>query len=283
MEATMLRVGVLCSYRAPALTHVLSHGPGYLRSYDIMACVTSEPSFADTSALLSHGIPLHLHSVRRFCDNFGVPSTDRVVRRLYDDKTRMLLQQHRIDVVVTDAYLYLLTDPMLRAYDRRIINLHHSDLTCRDAGGQPRFKGLRAVRDAILGGERSTRATAHLVTPELDEGPPFLRSWRFPVAPLAGWARQAKADDVLKAYIHAHQEWMIRSTWGPLMDAALTLIADGRVDLDAIAEAGAVDEVWQLEEDGSLVPPLAAATVHPGTMSASTSAAHSESMVGAGR
>jgi hypothetical protein len=40
---------------------------------------------------------------------------------------------------------------------------------------------------------------------------------------------------VLKAYVFAHQEWMIRSTWGPLLAATIESIACGRVNLAAPA------------------------------------------------
>ena len=144
-------------------------------------------------------------------------------------------RRYRPTLVVLASYLYLLTQPVLAAFPRQIINVHHSDLTRRDETGRARYTGLRAVRDAIVAGEWATRATVHLVTPELDQGPALLRSWAFPVSPLAVDAITRGATDVLKAYVFAHQEWMIRSAWGPLLAEALELIATGRVDLSASA------------------------------------------------
>jgi hypothetical protein len=60
------------------------------------------------------------------------------------------------------------------------------------------------------------------------------------------------ATDILKAYAYAHQEWMIRATWGPLVDATLTMIADGRLDLTTIADAPGKRPTppLELDEDG---------------------------------
>ena len=173
---------------------------------------------------------------------------------MYDAATVERLQSYSPNLVVLASYLYLLTEPVMAAFPQQIINVHHSDLTRRDDAGRARYTGLRAVRDAIAAGERVTRATVHLVTPELDQGPALLRSWAFPVSPLAVDAITRGATDVLKAYVFAHQEWMIRSTWGPLLAGALELIATGRVDLTATAATSPELPLkpWDREEIGPL-------------------------------
>lgn len=247
-----LRVAVLCSHRAPAMQYLLQRGAHQHPLYEIVACIGSEVKCADEDLIRASGIPMHLHPIGLFCAEHGVPWTDRRMRPSYDRVTAQLLWPYRADLVMLDAYLYLLSDTMLSHYPRRIVNLHHSDLLRVDAAGRPRFPGLRAVRDAILAGESDTRATAHLVTPELDAGPPLLRSRPFPVAPLVASARQWQAADILKAYAYAHQEWMIRTTWGPLLEGVVTLVADGRLDLDT---RSARDAVWELDELGRVQPP----------------------------
>jgi hypothetical protein len=86
-----------------------------------------------------------------------------------------------------------------------------------------------------VAGEPETRATVHLVTSELDQGPPILRSGPFVVSPLAHDALRWRATDVLNAYVFAHQEWLIRSAFGPLLAAALESIATARCDLAELA------------------------------------------------
>ena len=260
-----LRVAVLCSHRAPALRYLLQHGAHQAPLYEIVACISSEVKCADEDLIRTSGIPVHFHPIGLFCAEHGVPWTDRRMRPPYDSVTAQLLWPYRADLVMLDTYLYLLSDAMLSRYPRRIVNLHHSDLLRVDAAGRPLFAGLRAVRDAIVAGETETRATAHLVTSELDAGPPLLRSWPFPVSPLVEDARRWNATDILKAYAYAHQEWMIRATWGPLMAGALALIAEGRLDLRTWS---AGDTAWELDARGRVLPPEAeyATTAEKGTV-----------------
>jgi folate-dependent phosphoribosylglycinamide formyltransferase PurN len=245
---------VLCSHRAPGLDHLLRHDPNRGVLYDIPCCLTTEETFADRELTATHGIPLIVHPVRRFCEAHGYRLTDQVGRAAYDTTTALRLEPYQPDVVVLASYLYVLTTPMLASFPNHIVNVHHSDLTRRDAAGRALFPGLRAVRDAILAGEPETRSTVHVVTSELDQGPPFLRSWAFPVSPLAAFAKISCASDVLKAYVFAHQEWMIRMTWGPLLARAIELIATDRIDLSDLAAAPRklLGPPWDLGEHSAL-------------------------------
>ena len=126
------------------------------------------------------------------------------------------------------GYLHILTGPMLEAYPERIINIHDSDLTLTDALGRPKYRGLHAVRDAVFAGERETRSTVHLVTPEVDVGPPLFRSWAFPTHPLIDAARRWRSTDILNAYAYAQREWMMRASWGQLLATAIDLYGKRR-------------------------------------------------------
>jgi folate-dependent phosphoribosylglycinamide formyltransferase PurN len=109
------------------------------------------------------------------------------------------------------------------------------------------------VADAIGGGQASTRATVHLVDAEPDGGQPLVASWPFPVAPLAVDALSFGAREMLKAYVFAHQEWMIRAASGALLASALRLVADGVVDLRALAARPAATVVpWMVDTNGRI-------------------------------
>jgi folate-dependent phosphoribosylglycinamide formyltransferase PurN len=234
-----MRIAVLCSHRAPGLAHLLDADPNHGMLYQIVCCLTSEEVCAETALGASRGIPVVVHPIRRFCRERDGRLSDLRLREAYDAATVGHLAPYRPDLVVLAGYLYLVTTPMLKAFRNRIINAHHGDLSRRDPAGRARFVGLRAVRDAIVAGEAETRATVHLVTSELDQGPPIVRSGAFPVSRLAHVAIQWGATDVLKAYVFAHQEWLIRSAFGPLLAAALESIATARCDLAALAAAHA--------------------------------------------
>ena len=248
-----LRVAVLCSGRAPGLLHLLNRDPRRGAAYDVVCCVTSEESFAEQLGVERRGVPIAVHSIARFCEQQGVTRTDRRVRAAYDHGTLEILERYHPDLVLLDGYLLLLTAPMLEAYDGRLINLHHSDLLLRNRDGSVRYPGLRAVRDAVLAGETETRASAHLVTAALDDGPVLLRSWPFAVPPVARWALDNGAADLLKSAIWAHQEWMLREAWGPMLAAVLELAAFGMT-----GPGGRIDHAlagrWALARDGSFTP-----------------------------
>ena len=252
-----VRVAVLCSRRAPGLLHLLQAQQRDAMPFEIVCAVTSEPDLAGADAIAAQGVPVLTHGIADFYGARGSKVyRDFHTRRVYDRATTDLLNGFRPDLVLLDGYLYLLTRPMLEQFRNRILNLHFSDLTIRRADHRPAYAGIRAVRDAIADGQHETSATVHLVNDEPDGGAPVVRSWAYPVSPLVSRARHWDATDMLKAYAYAHQEWMIRDASGPLLDAALRLVADGRVDLD---ELGASDPArimpWLVDEQGRMTPP----------------------------
>jgi hypothetical protein len=70
---------------------------------------------------------------------------------------------------------------------------------------------------------------------------------------VAGWAREHAAADVLKSVIWAHQEWMLRDAFGPMIAAVVELAAIGlshpgrRIDHALLGR-------WSLARDGSFAP-----------------------------
>jgi formyltetrahydrofolate deformylase len=79
-------------------------------------------------------------------------------RRLFS-----LVADHEIDVVVLARYMQVLSDEACRRLEGRAINIHHSFL--------PGFKGARPYHQAYERGVKLIGATAHFVSPDLDEGP----------------------------------------------------------------------------------------------------------------
>jgi formyltetrahydrofolate deformylase len=74
-----------------------------------------------------------------------------------------LVDEHDAELVVLARYMQVLSDDACRALDGRAINIHHSFL--------PGFKGARPYHQAHARGVKLIGATAHYVTPDLDEGP----------------------------------------------------------------------------------------------------------------
>src|SRR5207253_1322601 len=74
-----------------------------------------------------------------------------------------LTGEYRVDLVVLARYMQVLSDELCKRLDGRVINIHHSFL--------PSFKGAKPYHQAYDRGVKVVGATAHYVTPDLDEGP----------------------------------------------------------------------------------------------------------------
>jgi formyltetrahydrofolate deformylase len=74
-----------------------------------------------------------------------------------------LVEEQQVDLIILARYMQVLSDAMCRRLDGRVINIHHSFL--------PGFKGANPYHRAYDRGVKMVGATAHYVTPDLDEGP----------------------------------------------------------------------------------------------------------------
>ena len=74
-----------------------------------------------------------------------------------------LITKYQIDLVVLARYMQVLSSNLCAQLLGRAINIHHSFL--------PSFKGARPYHQAYERGVKMIGATAHYVTPDLDEGP----------------------------------------------------------------------------------------------------------------
>jgi formyltetrahydrofolate deformylase len=74
-----------------------------------------------------------------------------------------LVEQQQVDLIILARYMQVLSDQLCRKLDGRVINIHHSFL--------PGFKGAKPYHRAYERGVKMVGATAHYVTPDLDEGP----------------------------------------------------------------------------------------------------------------
>lgn len=104
----------------------------------------------DLKALVeSHGI--------KFIDQSGL------VKDAAEAQLRTLVGDLKIDLVVLARYMQILSPGFCGELSGKIINIHHSFL--------PGFKGAKPYHQAHARGVKIIGATAHFVTPELDEGP----------------------------------------------------------------------------------------------------------------
>lgn len=80
-----------------------------------------------------------------------------------EQKLLGLVQQTGADLVVLARYMQVFSDMLSKRLYGKTINIHHSFL--------PSFKGAKPYHQAHERGVKLIGATAHYVTPDLDEGP----------------------------------------------------------------------------------------------------------------
>lgn len=73
------------------------------------------------------------------------------------------LQEARVDLVVLAGFMRILKGRFLRAFPRRVVNIHPSLL--------PSFPGLEAWTQALEYGVKQTGVTVHLIDRGIDTGP----------------------------------------------------------------------------------------------------------------
>ena len=91
-----------------------------------------------------------------------VPVTP-ATKREAEQRLLELVDEHQADLIVLARYMQILSDETCAALHGRAINIHHSFL--------PGFKGAKPYHQAFDRGVKLVGATAHYVTPDLDEGP----------------------------------------------------------------------------------------------------------------
>lgn len=121
---------------------------GWLNA-DVVAIVSNHEDSRETAE--SAGIPYHSWVVTK--ENKAEQEA-----RLID-----LVRETQADLVVLARYMQVLSDNLSNRLFGKIINIHHSFL--------PSFKGAKPYHQAFKRGVKLIGATAHYVTPDLDEGP----------------------------------------------------------------------------------------------------------------
>ena len=80
-----------------------------------------------------------------------------------EGRIKRIIEETGAELVVLARYMQILSDDLATFLSGRCINIHHSFL--------PGFKGAKPYHQAYERGVKMIGATAHYVTPSLDEGP----------------------------------------------------------------------------------------------------------------
>lgn len=93
---------------------------------------------------------------------FHIPVTRKTREKAEQRLLEIIIDTHT-ELVVLARYMQILSDHFCTKLAGRVINIHHSFL--------PSFKGANPYQQAHERGVKLIGATAHYVTPDLDEGP----------------------------------------------------------------------------------------------------------------
>jgi formyltetrahydrofolate deformylase len=116
---------------------------------DITGVVSNHEAFRDLTE--SYRLPYHYIPV--------TPDTKPAA----EARLLALIDETNTELVVLARYMQILSPEVCKRVEGRMINIHHSFL--------PSFKGAKPYHQAHAKGVKLVGATAHYVTPDLDEGP----------------------------------------------------------------------------------------------------------------
>ena len=148
----MRRIGVLISGRGSNLQALIDAAKrGELGGGEIAVVISNVETAAGLERARQAGIPAV------FRDHRGKKRED------YDAELVAALEEQRVDLVCLAGFMRLLSPVLVRAFPRRILNIHPALL--------PAFPGLDAQRQAVEHGVKVSGATVHIVDEALDAGP----------------------------------------------------------------------------------------------------------------
>jgi phosphoribosylglycinamide formyltransferase-1 len=154
--AAPLRVGVLASGGGTNLQALLDsvHGEEAL----VVAVASDRPDAHALQRARDAGVDTGVFALADYADR---PARDGAI-------TRWLVERD-VELVVLAGYMALLTSPLLRRFEGRVVNIHPSLL--------PAFPGIRAIEQALAYGVKVFGVTVHYVEDDggVDSGPVLLQ------------------------------------------------------------------------------------------------------------
>ena len=146
------RLGILLSGRGSNFEAIAdSVDAGRIPDAEIAVVVSNRPGAVGVQKALERGL-----------DAVVVPSKGRK-REEFDADVVALLREKKVDLVCLAGFMRLLSPVFIRAFPRKILNIHPALL--------PSFPGLEGQRQALEHGVKVTGCTVHFVDEELDHGP----------------------------------------------------------------------------------------------------------------
>ncbi|MFC1933146.1 phosphoribosylglycinamide formyltransferase [Chloroflexota bacterium] len=250
----MLKIGWFSTGRDKAARDLLTVVNNSIKQREIEAEIdfifcSREPGEAEESNLFiklveDYHIPLICFSYQKFKVKQSVPPTNQALglpswRFYYDQEVMNRLQDFSPDLCVLAGYMLITGEEMCQRYD--MINLHPA------APGGPTGTWQEVIWQLINNEAQQTGVMMHLVTPELDKGPPvayctfpirgesFDRYWQEIEDSMPDSPERQRAKDSLFKLIREHG--LAREF--PLIVATIKAFSQGKIKISK--EKKAVD------------------------------------------
>jgi formyltetrahydrofolate deformylase len=148
-QAARVRTLIMVSRLGHCLNDLLFRWKTGSLPVDVVGVVSNHADFGELAT--SYRIPFH-----------HIPVASQA-RAAAESQLLDVIDDTGADLVVLARYMQILSGEVCKRVEGRMINIHHSFL--------PSFKGAKPYHQAHARGVKLVGATAHYVTPDLDEGP----------------------------------------------------------------------------------------------------------------
>ncbi|MEL4105838.1 phosphoribosylglycinamide formyltransferase [Oscillospiraceae bacterium WX1] len=199
----MVKTAVLVSGGGTNLQAIInSLNFGKIKNCELTAVISSKPNVFALTRAKNAGIPTYV------VDYAGYPDRDAFNEAIYQK-----LKSLDIELVVLAGFLVVLGEPLVSAYENKIINIHPSLVPAFCGEG---LYGIR-VHEAVLDyGVKISGATVHFATGKADAGPVIMQR--------AIFIREDETPQSLQLRIMQEVEWRI-------LPEAISLFCEGRLSV----------------------------------------------------
>lgn len=199
------RLGVLISGSGSNLQAIIDRIADGTLDATIALVVASRPSAYGLKRAEAAGIQTLTLSKEVYADPVAA---DRIIAAE--------LARHEVDYVIMAGYMRKVHEPILSAFENRVVNLHPALL--------PSFPGAHAIAEAHERGVKVTGVTVHFANRDYDAGP-IIAQRALPIE--EGWTVEE-----LEEHIHQIEHVLYPEVVGMLAAGRVHVCDDGRVAID---------------------------------------------------
>ena len=197
----MLRIAVLVSGGGTNLGAIIeAKKNGSIKNGELSLVLSSKSCVFALERAKNAGIPTAVIERKGFSDSAE-----------YNRAILSTLQENKIDIIVLAGFLSILSEEIIKAYPKRIINVHPSLIPSFCGEG---YYGLKVHEEALRRGVKLTGATVHFVNEIADGGEIILQK--------AVEVKKGDTAETLQRRVMEEAEWL-------LLPRALDMLCNGEI------------------------------------------------------